>query len=84
MKEDKQKIILEFMKKENLRSLEVIFDQEGEPDRVKVKQVKSIDTASRLYENLKKTAFQTLTIKTRSGNIAYAELVTLHKLKTNI
>ena len=76
---EKQKKILEFMNMKNVRSVEVVFDQTGDPELVKVKEVNEIDKSSRLSDNLSKIGFQTMTVKTRNGAIIHSEIITNYK-----
>ena len=77
---EKEKKILEFMSIKDIRSVEVIFEENGEPKMVKVKTVKRVEKNSRLKDNLSSLGFQSLTVKTRNGKIIHTELITIHKL----
>lgn len=78
-KEDEFKV-LELLQTPDIKSAEIIFGQDYKVDMVKVKTIKPIDKNSRVYENISKNGYHTITVKTRLGNVIYSENIRYHKL----
>jgi hypothetical protein len=73
-------IVVRFLKKKQVKSVEIIKDDHGEPYLLKVKEVHNYDKRARLYEHLQKFGFQDFIIKTQHGQVIYGERVTKYRL----
>lgn len=75
-----ENIISAVIKKETVKSFEIIKDKSGVPYLLKVKEVRKFDRSSRLYEQMSKFGHQDLIIKTQAGNVVHGERVTKYRL----
>jgi hypothetical protein len=72
---DRELQILEQLRKNNVKHILITY-KKGEPERIKVTEVKRLDIYARLNEVLRQRDFQTLTVKTNDGNIVYSTIET--------
>jgi DNA-binding transcriptional MerR regulator len=70
---EEESMVLNAIRREDLKSVIVRFDNENKMNLLEETKVETIDKASRLFELIMTNGYQDITIKTQNGEIVYCE-----------
>ena len=78
---EKEKQVLELLKRDDLVQAEIVYDQDHKIDLLKLKTKEKIDIHSRVKDNIIKQGYQTITVKTVNSKPIYCEKIISHKIE---